>query len=127
MTQSVSVYSGLDLGSRQIRLLKLLAGEESTICAELKVASLDDLPRYEALSYVWGQSDETSTIQLENDTFVVTPNLHSALRHLRRKDEDQLLWIDAICLYVDRYQRNYHRNLRFRPLFSEGFRFSYPD
>jgi hypothetical protein len=98
MTQSASVYSGLDLGSRQIWLLKLFAGEDDLICAELKVVSLDDSPRYEALSYVWGQSDETSTIQLENDTFVVTSNLHSALHHLRRKDEDQVLWINAISI-----------------------------
>jgi hypothetical protein len=32
--------------------------------------------------------------------------------------------VDVVCLYVDRYQRKYHRNLRFGPLFSEGFRFA---
>lgn len=31
------------------------------------------------------------------------------------------LWVGSLCLYVDRYQRKHHRNLRFRPLFSEGF------
>jgi hypothetical protein len=30
--------------------------------------------------------------------------------------------VDIVCLYVDRYQRKYHGNLRFRSLFSEGFR-----
>jgi hypothetical protein len=45
MTQSASIYSGLDLGSRQIRLLKLFVGEDDLICAEFKVVSLDDLAR----------------------------------------------------------------------------------
>ncbi|PMD64693.1 uncharacterized protein K444DRAFT_204241 [Hyaloscypha bicolor E] len=30
---------------------------------------------------------------------------------------------DAVCLYVNRYQRKCYRNLRFGPLFSEGFLF----
>jgi hypothetical protein len=30
---------------------------------------------------------------------------------------------DALCLYVDRYQKKCHRNLRFGPLFSKGFLF----
>jgi hypothetical protein len=31
---------------------------------------------------------------------------------------------DALCLYFDQYRRNYRRNLRFRPLLSEEFRFA---
>ena len=34
------------------------------------------------------------------------------------------IWIDALCLYFDRYQTEYLRNLRFGPLFSEGFHFA---
>jgi hypothetical protein len=32
--------------------------------------------------------------------------------------------VDALCLYVDQYRRNYRRNLRFGPLLSEEFRFA---
>lgn len=35
-----------------------------------------------------------------------------------------LLWIDALCIYLDRYRMKDCRNLRFGPLFSEGFRFA---
>jgi len=34
------------------------------------------------------------------------------------------LWIDSLCLYLDRYRTKYHRNLRFGPLFSNEFRFA---
>ena len=52
MSQGTRTYRDLDINSRQIRLVKLLAGENSPVCAELQVVSLDKLPRYEALSYV---------------------------------------------------------------------------
>ena len=54
----------------------------------------------------------------------VTKNLFIALRHLRRSDPSRILWIDAICIYFDRYQTKYRRNLRFGSLFSEGFGFA---
>ncbi|CAO2653288.1 Nn.00g026990.m01.CDS01 [Neocucurbitaria sp. VM-36] len=75
--------------------------------------------RYEALSYVWGSTNnlemilvvnnrsknlETSTaIGLEYSfptctTLEVTSNLHCALLHLRNEDSPRTLWIDAICI-----------------------------
>ena len=51
------------LQGRNIRLLRILPGDpESTIEVELIEASLDNLPQYEALSYVWGDAEITQQI-----------------------------------------------------------------
>jgi hypothetical protein len=35
------------------------------------------------------------------------------------------LWVDALCIYPDRYRSKYFRKLRFEPLFCEGGGFAY--
>lgn len=51
---------------------------------------------YRALSYVWGSSSVTDTIELQWLPFQITLNLSCALRHLRRVDGDIFLWVDAL-------------------------------
>lgn len=58
----------------------------------------DDQPRYEALSYVWGDPQVTKPIMVNGLDFPVTTNLLLALRYLRRQDEARTFWIDAICI-----------------------------
>ena len=56
--------------------------------------------QYEALSYVWGMSKGMyfRPITVNNKSYQITPNLDSALRHLRHRDRERVLWVDAICL-----------------------------
>lgn len=74
-------------------------------------------PKYEALSYIWGDTciSEFATVEVEvnNRTTVVRKlglrrNLASALRHLRLLSSEgeerngiRVLWIDAICINQD--------------------------
>lgn len=55
---------------------------------------------YEALSYFWGTYERANLqpITVNNERYLVTRNLHSALRHFRDVRKARLLWIDAICL-----------------------------
>ena len=123
-TLSEFQYSRLE-GARGIRLLVLQPGRVSDeISCTLKIVLLDERPSFEALSYTWGDLAEKRPIQCGNGSLDVTINLYSALRHLRYMTRNRVLWADAVCLYVDRYQRKYHKYLRFGPLFSEGFRFA---
>jgi len=62
------------------------------------LASLDENPDYEALSYVWGDDTTGFRVTVDGSPFFVTPNLYSALRHLRLEDRDRVLWIDALCI-----------------------------
>jgi hypothetical protein len=62
------------------------------------VASLDEFPGYEALSYVWGDPEITFPILIDGQSYHVTENLHVALQKMRRKTEPRLMWVDAICI-----------------------------
>jgi len=60
--------------------------------------SLQDNPKYEALSYCWGDKSDPATIKLQDRPFEVGKNLYRALIRLRREQEARTLWIDAICI-----------------------------
>jgi hypothetical protein len=69
---------------------------------------------YTALSYVWGDETKTRTTFINGHEVAVTQNLEEALRAFRLQSEFQSgfkIWVDAICLYVDRYRTKYRRNL----------------
>jgi hypothetical protein len=63
----------------------------------LKHVSLDDAPKYEALSYTWGVSEPTTQIIVDGQPFWITRNLAAALHHLTGH-RDLILWVDAICI-----------------------------
>ncbi|KAI0190994.1 hypothetical protein EV127DRAFT_429562, partial [Xylaria flabelliformis] len=61
-------------------------------------ASLGAVPRYTAVSYTWGDVDPNMKIQVNGCPFYITPNLHDALKTLRRQNEVVTLWVDALCI-----------------------------
>ncbi|KAF2733188.1 HET-domain-containing protein, partial [Polyplosphaeria fusca] len=81
------------------RLLQLLPGEydEPITCNLFPIDSVE-LYEYEALSYVWGQVNNSSIIHVNDWEMLITENLEVALRSLRLEHEPRLLWIDAICI-----------------------------
>lgn len=113
------LYDSLDESRREIRLITLLPSEddEGEIACLLETASLDDEPEYAALSYVWGDPDDTIEILVNDIVFSATINLASGLIHFRRyglglpgkEDVASLprLWVDAICInQQDTAERN---------------------
>ena len=117
-------YDSLDKSNDSFRLCKLLPEESGTPiqCEHDQISSYAGL--YCAISYTWGNHSEKRWIRLNGQPFMVQANLLAALKAIRRVDTELLIWIDAICIYVDRHLRKDCGNLRFRPLFSEGFRFA---
>lgn len=108
-------YDRLDPGGDTIRLLTLLPGRHGEpICANLTSVDLLDAscPQFEALSYCWGQpfgnqrhdksSDSTIITCLDDDHGIhqvqVSPNLGSALLHLRNSIHPRTLWVDQLCI-----------------------------
>jgi hypothetical protein len=77
---------------------------------------------YTAISYVWGSPEETKTITINGMPVTVRKNLAATLDCIRSTHVDKV-WIDAVCVYLDRYRTKYYRNLRFEPLFRKGLRF----
>ena len=82
-----------------IRLLELHQSSDasSQIRCSIRVAHLMDEPEYKALSYVWGDSNVTLPILVDEKEYYVTANCHAAIRRLREVGETTL-WIDAICI-----------------------------
>ncbi|KAH7070729.1 heterokaryon incompatibility protein-domain-containing protein [Paraphoma chrysanthemicola] len=59
------------------------------------------IPRFEALSYTWGERQpeiELQSINIEKVSMKVRPNLLDALKHVRTSDAPGVLWIDAISI-----------------------------
>ncbi|KAH7410471.1 heterokaryon incompatibility protein-domain-containing protein [Phaeosphaeria sp. MPI-PUGE-AT-0046c] len=93
-------YTTLDSSARQIRLLHLDPGKQETeLECRLSSVSLEDINlKYEALSYVWGESIEGRVIYVEGESKPVTDSLWRALRALRYWDKERTLWVDATCI-----------------------------
>ena len=63
---------------------------------------------YTAISYVWGDERDSHTISIGSSELTVGKNIHSALRHIRRRDRWIRLWVDAICInQFDLTERNH--------------------
>jgi len=70
------MYKALNTSRREIRLLRLLPGNETdAVNCELFTTSLDCPDDYEALSYVWGSPKDPLSITFEGEAKDVTKNL----------------------------------------------------
>lgn len=81
-----------------IRLLKLKKAKDGTIEFGLEEVRLREAPPYEALSYVWGPTDNQWAIRCNARQFLVTNNCYSALDRLSSKTFRRFLWIDSLCI-----------------------------
>ncbi|USP72802.1 putative heterokaryon incompatibility protein 6, OR allele-like [Curvularia clavata] len=102
-----------DLNNQQLRLLDLNFGhDDEIVCLDIQTYKMDEHPPYIALSYTWGDPDDTVPILCNGRVIAVTRNLKEALLHFR-KDRKRLVrstssttscsqplkfWIDAICI-----------------------------
>jgi hypothetical protein len=99
----------LEKNQHEIRLIRLqpCSTQHGTLSCKLEYASLDDNPRYNALSYTWSEDQQAQYFRSEltlyvNDTQLrIRSNLDSALRHLRSEVSDMVIWVDAVCINQD--------------------------
>jgi hypothetical protein len=94
----------------QIRLLDLAPSSDpnSRIRCSIRHVYLDEKPTYKALSYVWGNDQETLPISIDGRVYQVTVNCHAALQRLRLAEEVVTLWIDSICInQTDVYEKSF--------------------
>ncbi|KAF2005594.1 HET-domain-containing protein [Amniculicola lignicola CBS 123094] len=93
-TAAEKIYSPLSPGV--MRLLRLHGGSGKIQCSILVLN--DQIPSYQALSYVWGSTRDPQTITLDRFDFLITRNLFEVLLRLRKENQDRLLWIDALVI-----------------------------
>ena len=113
---SATIYQPLE--GRGIRLLQIRPSEDfkADIQCSLQTVTLDDTPTYVALSYEWGPPflDQNAIRVFVNTVEIdATTNLRLALQYLRQPFEDQqMLWIDAICInQADQCERGHQVRL----------------
>ncbi|KAK4653245.1 hypothetical protein QC762_511730 [Podospora pseudocomata] len=95
-------YQSIDHSIAQIRVLTIHPGSsDDPILCSLTRHSLQHENDYEALSYTWGDPTRNYLISIGAASLPVTKSAHDALRHLRLKDRDRRVWIDAICINQD--------------------------
>ncbi|KAL8942688.1 MAG: hypothetical protein Q9211_001286 [Gyalolechia sp. 1 TL-2023] len=121
-------YEGLELAFSEFRILSLSpsANREDDIRCILRKTNfktnLEVGPRYEALSYAWGNASEKRLIYVNDQPFSVTINLDIALRYLRKTNVARDLWIDAICINQDDIAEKTHQVNIMRLMYSVASR-----
>ena len=103
-----TMYQPLDERRSEIRLLEILSDDgDEIVQSRLSTSSLEDNPKFTALSYVWGNPKITEDILLNDELFPATVNLATALKYVKGHwcknfpDRDPRLlrlWVDAICI-----------------------------
>ena len=93
-------YAERILGGRTFRLLTIFPtlDEEEPLRCECRSFNIDQAPQYEALSYVWGAPTPRANIWCNGQYIEVGPSLSQALRRLRYREAERIIWADAICI-----------------------------
>ncbi|KAI1012204.1 hypothetical protein LB503_004529 [Fusarium chuoi] len=121
---AATIYKPLDNSQQEIRLLTLLPPRDTDadIHCALSHAVLNtssENPKYEALSYVWGEPDFSEPIILNNHTFFITPSLKYILSCLRQRDDQpRVIWVDAICINQSDVEERGHQVALMREIYS---------
>ncbi|EMT65092.1 Heterokaryon incompatibility protein 6, OR allele [Fusarium odoratissimum] len=99
---SSGLYKPLNPRTSEIRLLKIPPNPSSEF--ELVTVSLDDEPKYAALSYLWGDPEKYGQVTIKGNTVKIPDNLASAFLcvlsddSFRSQSHVRYLWADAICI-----------------------------
>lgn len=116
-------YSALDYDSPQIRLIHLEAAEDfdDPLQIRLECTSLENDPRYNALSYTWGNPSAVDHLFLDDNSVIsIAYNASRALRHIRAAVGSIVLWVDAVSInQSDRSERGHQVQLM-RRIFSQA-------
>ncbi|OQO04039.1 hypothetical protein B0A48_10682 [Cryoendolithus antarcticus] len=98
------------LAAKSFRLLHVSSGEGSQpIYASLRHADLSDdqRPRYETISYAWGDPTPVAEILVNDQLLLVPANTETVLKWVRHVDRERVPWIDAVCInQVDIHERS---------------------
>jgi hypothetical protein len=73
---------------------------------------------YTALSYVWGDVQNTFPITVNDTVFLATMNLKVALQYTREVHRDIVLWVDAICVNQNDIDERNNQGSLMRTLYS---------
>lgn len=94
-------YLPLSTG-RSIRLLVVEPGNrDEDLRTTLDEVSLNDSPKYEAVSYSWGSLSNKTNLKCGNSRILIPTNLEQALKRIRLPHLRRQVWADAVCINQD--------------------------
>jgi hypothetical protein len=96
--QYQSLASGGEDGVN-IRLVVLPPGPatEEITCSVIH-APLDESPKFEALSYTWGDPNDKESILCDGKILPIPRTVIPFLQQIRAKGDERTFWIDSICI-----------------------------
>ncbi|TVY17603.1 Heterokaryon incompatibility protein 6, OR allele [Lachnellula arida] len=131
-TVQPTVYRRLDKTKREIRICDLHPSSElsAPLICSLRIVPLDEVGKFVAFSYVWGQEPSTETIIINGSQHQIRPNLAAGLRRFRANYYQSLsrkhrnprpisVWADAICIDQDSIEERNHQVPLMRFIFSK--------
>jgi hypothetical protein len=98
-SKNARIHEYRSLKAYEIRLLVLNPGlPEDPIECFTEHFSVNQAKGYKALSYVWGDTEDSTFIQVDGSPFKVTKNLRDFLASYRTNNTCPVLWVDAVCI-----------------------------
>jgi hypothetical protein len=91
-------YQYLPLSDMEYRLVRVLPERMSTLKCEICHRFLHEASDYIAISYAWGDGLDMKQLVLEGTKVMVPTSLYDALKAVRKKKEEVLVWVDALCI-----------------------------
>lgn len=106
-------HERLKLSGSFMRLLQIQGGtKKDALSLRITQYAIHRRPPYVAISYTWGNADDTHKVLVNGRPFRVRSNLWHLLYHLRQRGVSQFLWIDALCIdQANLEERNFHVGL----------------
>ena len=100
MAEKTLIWTPLPPEGNEIRILTVLPSydKHSIIKCVLKIVSLDENPRYEAISYAWGDPEECAAVRVGERKWNIPSNLEACLRRFHRQTKSRTLWADELCV-----------------------------
>lgn len=91
------IYQPLNERTSEMRLIRLYPGHCGP-AFELAAFSLNDAPKYNALSYCWTEKEACCEISINGRAFKVRPHLYAYLNLMVKEQHWDWIFIDAICI-----------------------------
>ena len=109
------LYQELDQAKKETRLIVIGPGfDQDDIRCTMQTMSLLErpLPKYETISYVWGNAALRGTVYVDDHKLDVPLSTEVVLRRMRDPQWQRTVWIDSICInQTNMDDRNYQVQL----------------
>jgi len=90
------------------------------IACTLRTVHLDEVPEFEAISYVWGVPVKNQPVTCNGKVIRTTSSLRNALRQVRLPDKPRTLWVDSICINQEDRQEKGHQVSLMKDIYSRS-------